>query len=61
MSTLSDVVAGIRKVVVLDKNVAQLQIEIEALVHDSRRMRDYVDTIDRRLVRLETKIERASR
>ena len=57
MSTLGDVLAALRKVILLEDNVTQLQRQVEALTEDGRRTRGYIDGIDRRLVRIETMVE----
>ncbi|MBB5716058.1 hypothetical protein [Sphingomonas aerophila] len=60
MSTISDVFAALKKVMLLQEDVARLQRNVEAMASDVRRTRDYADGIDRRVVRLETLVEVAA-
>jgi hypothetical protein len=57
MSAIGDVLAGLKKVILLEENVARLERGIETLAADLRRTRDYADSIDKRVVRIETMIE----
>jgi branched-subunit amino acid aminotransferase/4-amino-4-deoxychorismate lyase len=53
MSTIGDVLAGLKKVMLLEANVARLERNIETLGQDVRRTRDYSEAIDKRVARLE--------
>lgn len=53
MSAVSDLLAGIKQVVLLQENVSRLQRDVENLAKDVRRIRDYAGEIDKRVVRIE--------
>lgn len=61
MSTVSDILAGLKKVILLEENVSRLQSDVSGLTADVRRTRDYAAEIDRRVVRIETMIEMSRR
>lgn len=61
MSTVSDVLAGLKKVILLEENVSRLQEEVAGVAKDVRRTRDYAAEIDKRVVRIETMIEMSGR
>jgi uncharacterized protein YlxW (UPF0749 family) len=60
MSTIGEAWAAIRKVVLIEANLARLEKDVEALASEIRRTRDYAEavhqyamTIDRRVAVLE--------
>jgi hypothetical protein len=61
MSTVSDILAGLKKVILLEENVSRLQGDVASLTDDVRRTRDYAAEIDKRVVRIETMIEMSGR
>jgi TPP-dependent indolepyruvate ferredoxin oxidoreductase alpha subunit len=60
MSTLGDVLSGVKKVLLLEESVARIEKNFDKLGEDVRRTRDYADSIDRRVTRLEGFIEGAT-
>jgi hypothetical protein len=60
MSSVGDVLNGIKKVLLLQESVARIEKNIDGMSSDIRQMRDYVDGIDRRVTRLEGFIEGAA-
>ena len=61
MSTVGDILAGLKKVILLEENVSRLQGDVANLTDDVRRTRDYAAEIDKRVVRIETMIEMTGR
>lgn len=61
MSTVGDILAGLKKVILLEENVSRLQGDVANLTDDVRRTRDYAAEIDKRVVRIETMIEMSGR
>lgn len=61
MSTVRDILAGLKKVILLEENVSRLQGDVASLTSDVRRTRDYAAEIDKRVVRIETMIEMSGR
>ncbi|QTD56279.1 hypothetical protein [Parasphingorhabdus cellanae] len=61
MSAVSDVLAGLKKVILLEENVSRLQEEVAGVAKDVRRTRDYAAEIDKRVIRIETMIEMSGR
>jgi hypothetical protein len=61
MSTVGDILAGLKKVLLLDDSVARLQADVSKLMDDVRRTREYAAEIDKRVVRIETLIEVSER
>ena len=57
MGTVSDILAGIKQVILLQENVERLQRDVEGLARDVGRMRDYAGDIDRRVARIEGVME----
>ena len=57
MSAFGDVLAGIKKVLLIEESVARIENDIEKLAIDLRRTRDYAEAIDGRVRRLEGFIE----
>jgi hypothetical protein len=57
MSTVGDILAGLKKILLLDDGVARLQADVSKLMDDVRRTREYAAEIDKRVVRIETLIE----
>jgi hypothetical protein len=57
MSALGEAWAALRKVVLIETNMARLEKDVEALAGEIRRTRDYATEIDKRVVRIETMIE----
>lgn len=53
MSAFSDVVSGIRKVLVIEEQVSRLDRDVQNLAHDVRRTKDYAEGIDGRVKRIE--------
>jgi hypothetical protein len=57
MGTVGDILSGIRQVILLQEHVARLQRDVESLVHDVRRVREYAGDIDKRVARIEGVME----
>ena len=57
MSAVGDILAGLKKVILLEENVSRLQVDVATLTEDVRRTREYAAEIDKRVVRIETMIE----
>jgi TPP-dependent indolepyruvate ferredoxin oxidoreductase alpha subunit len=57
MSSIGDVLGGIRKVLLIEEKVARLEQDVQSLAQDVRRTRDYAESIDGRVKRLEGFIE----
>ena len=57
MSAIGDVFAGLKKVMLMQDELARLQRNVDAMATELRRTRDYAAMIDRRLIRLETMVE----
>jgi archaellum component FlaC len=53
MSAISQILSGVRQVVLLQENVTRLQRDVEILAQDVRRVRDYAGDIDRRVAHIE--------
>jgi prefoldin subunit 5 len=53
MSALGEALAALRKVILLDDNVARLQQDVADLANEIRRIREYAAVIDRRVGVLE--------
>ena len=60
MSTIGDILSGVKKVLLLEESVGRIEKNFDRLSEDVRRTRDYADSIDRRVSRLEGFIEGAS-
>jgi hypothetical protein len=60
MSNFGDILSGVKKVLLLEESVARVDKNFEKLSEDVRSTRDYADSIDRRVARLEGFIEGAS-
>lgn len=60
MSAAGDILGGIKKVLLLQENVARIERNMDALAVDVRRTRDYAESIDRRVTRLEGFLEGAA-
>jgi TPP-dependent indolepyruvate ferredoxin oxidoreductase alpha subunit len=60
MSTIGDILSGVKKVLLLEESVARIEKNFDKLGEDVRRTRDYADSIDRRVTRLEGFIEGAT-
>jgi hypothetical protein len=57
MSAVSEILSGIKQVVLLQENVTRLQRDVESLAQDVRRIREYSGEIDRRVARIEGVME----
>jgi archaellum component FlaC len=57
MGTVSDILAGIKQVILLQENVDRLRRDVEVLARDVGRIRDYAGDIDRRVARIEGVME----
>jgi archaellum component FlaC len=57
MGAVSDILTGIKQVILLQENVARLQRDVEVLAQDVRRIRDYAGDIDKRVARIEGVME----
>ncbi|MEY4502443.1 MAG: hypothetical protein RIS52_2333 [Pseudomonadota bacterium] len=57
MSALGDVLTGIKKILLVEETVARLERDIERVADDLRGTRDYAESIDGRVKRLEGFIE----
>ena len=60
MSTIGDILSGVKKVLLLEESVTRIEKNFDKLGEDVRRTRDYADSIDRRVTRLEGFIEGAA-
>lgn len=60
MSSIGDILSGVKKVLLLEESVGRIEKSFEKLSEDVRRTRDYADSIDRRVARLEGFIEGAT-
>jgi hypothetical protein len=60
MSAVGDVLAGIRKVLLIEDQVARLERDVRDLAQDVRRTKDYADSIDGRVKRIEGFIDGVS-
>ena len=60
MSAPGDVLSGIKKVLLLEESVTRIEKNFDILSGDVRRTRDYAESIDRRVTRLEGFIEGAT-
>ena len=60
MSSFGDILSGVKKVLLLEESVARIDKNFDRLSDDIRSTRDYADSIDRRVSRLEGFIEGAS-
>ncbi|MBA3669316.1 MAG: hypothetical protein H0W71_04540 [Sphingomonas sp.] len=58
---MSDILSGIKQVILLQENVSRLQREVENLAQDVRRVRDYAGEIDKRVARIEGVMEGVAR
>ena len=61
MGAVGDILSGIRQVILLQENVGRLQRDVEGLVQDVRRIRDYAGEIDKRVARIEGVMEGVAR
>ena len=57
MGAVGDILSGIRQVVLLQEHVGRLQRDVESLVQDVRRVREYAGDIDKRVARIEGMME----
>ena len=57
MGAVGDILSGIRQVVLLQEHVGRLQRDVESLVQDVRRVREYAGDIDKRVARIEGVME----
>ena len=57
MGAVGDILSGIRQVVLLQEHVSRLQRDVESLVQDVRRVREYAGDIDKRVARIEGMME----
>jgi hypothetical protein len=57
MGVVSDILSGIKQVILLQENVARLQRELEVTAQDVRRIREYAGEIDKRVARIEGVME----
>jgi hypothetical protein len=57
MGTVSDILAGVKQVILLQENLERLQKDVELLARDVGRIRDYAGDIDRRVARIEGVME----
>jgi hypothetical protein len=57
MGTVSDILTGIKQVILLQENVERLRRDVERLARDVGRIRDYAGDIDRRVARIEGVME----
>lgn len=53
MSTLGDVWSGIRKMLLIEEAIGRMEKDIDTLGDDLRRTREYAETIDGRVSRIE--------
>jgi hypothetical protein len=53
MSAFSDVLSGVRKVLVLEDQVSRLDRDVQNLAQDVRRTKDYAEGIDGRVKHIE--------
>jgi hypothetical protein len=57
MGTVGEILAGVKQVILLQENVERLQKDVEGIVRDVGRIRDYAGEIDRRVARIEGVME----
>ncbi len=60
MSSFGDILSGVKKDLLLEASVARIEKNFDRLSDDVRSTRDYAESIDRRVSRLEGFIEGAS-
>jgi len=61
VSTLSDAMAAIRNVVLMQERIATMQRSLDALAANVDGLNDYAVAIDKRVIRIETMIEMSGR
>jgi len=61
MSTVSDALAALKNVVLMQERIQVLQREIERVAGDVSGLNDYCVALDKRVVRIETMIEMSAR
>ena len=57
MSAWSDALAALKKVMLIEENVARLQADFAILTEEVRRNREYTASVDRRMAVLEGMIQ----
>lgn len=57
MSALSDALAAIRNVVLMQERMDVLTRKVDRLTDDVRGLNDYIISVDKRVIRIETLIE----
>ena len=53
MSALGDALAALRKVILIEANLARVEKDVDALADEIRTTRDYAASIDRRVAMIE--------
>lgn len=61
MSTLSDALAALRNVVLMQERMEVMNRKLDRLSDDVKGLNTYASAIDRRVVRIETMIEMSAR
>jgi hypothetical protein len=61
MSALSDAFTAIKNVMLLQERIEGVQRDVERLNADVRGLNDYVVSVDKRVIRIETMIEVSGR
>ncbi len=57
MTSISDAFAALKKILLIESDVARLQKDVEGHGEEIRRVRDYAATIDRRVALIEGRFE----
>lgn len=61
MSSLGDALQALKNVLLMQSDIARMQEDIVQTVSDLRGLREYVNEVDKRVVRIETMIEMSGR
>ncbi|HEX8055770.1 MAG TPA: hypothetical protein VF481_03865 [Novosphingobium sp.] len=61
MSSLGDALQALKNVLLMQSGIARMQEDIVQTVSDLRGLREYVNEVDKRVVRIETMIEMSGR
>lgn len=61
MSSLGDALQALKNVLLMQSDIARMQKDIVQTVSDLRGLREYVNEVDKRVVRIETMIEMSGR
>lgn len=61
MSAVSDALAALKNVVLMQERLDVMRLEQERINNDLRGLKDYILVVDKRVVRIETMIEMSAR